>query len=54
MFSFPTSTEKAIIASSLTMPELVEIVAVFVGELPLIVSYLKETRRKDDGDSVVM
>ena len=44
---------KAIISSSLVMHELVDVLAIFVGVWPLIVSYLKETRRKDDGDSLV-
>ena len=46
--------KKAIISSSLTMPELVEVVANIVGVWPLIVSYLKETGQKDDGDSLVV
>ena len=42
----------AIISSSvsLAMPELVDVVAKIVGVWPLIVPYLKETGRKDDGD----
>ena len=46
--------KKASISSSLVMPELVDVVADIVGVWPLIVSYLKETRRKDDGDSFVV
>ena len=46
--------KKAIIISSLVMPELVDVVANIVGVWPLIVSYLKETGRKDDGDSLVV
>ena len=46
--------KKAIIGSSLVMPELVDVVANFVVVWPLIVSYLKETGRKDDGYSLVV
>ena len=46
--------KKAILTSSLAMPELVDVVANFVGVWPLIVAFLKETRRKDDGDSLVV
>ena len=47
--------KKAIISSSLAIPELVvDVVANFVGVWPLIVSYLRETGRKDDGDSLVI
>ena len=44
--------KKAIITSSRGMQELVEVVANIVGVWPLIVSYLKEIRQKDDGDSL--
>ena len=45
---------KAIITNDLSMPGLVDVVANIVGVWPLIVSYLKETGRKDDGDSLVV
>ena len=46
--------KKAIISSSLVMPEFVDVKANIVGVWPLIVSYLKETGRKDDSDSLVV
>ena len=45
---------KAIITHDLSMPEIVDVVANIVGVWPLIVSYLKETGRKDEGDSLVV
>ena len=45
---------KAIITNDLSMPGLVDVVANNVGVWPLVVSYLKETGRKDDGDSFVV
>ena len=45
---------KAIITNELSMPGLVDVVANIVGVWPLIVSYLKETGRKDEGDSLVV
>ena len=36
------------------MPHLVDVVANIIGIRPLIVSYLKETGREDDGDSLVV
>ena len=45
---------KAILTSSLAMPELIDVVANIVGVWPLIVAFLKETGRKDDGDSLVV
>ena len=45
---------KAIITNDLSMPGLVEVVANIVGLWPLIVSYLKETGREDEGDSRVV
>ena len=45
---------KAIITNGLSMPGLVDVVANIVGVWPLIVSYLKETGRKDEGDSLVV
>ena len=46
--------KKAIISSSLVMPMIVDVVANIVVVWPLIVSYLKETGRKDEGDSFVV
>ena len=43
---------KAIITNDLSMPGLVDVVANIVGLWPLVVSYLKETGRTDDGDSL--
>ena len=45
---------KAIITNELSMPGLVDVVANIVGVWPLIVSCLKETGRKDEGDSLVV
>ena len=45
---------KAIWTNDLGMPHLVDVVANINGVWPLIVSYLKETGRKDDGDSLVI
>ena len=45
---------KAIITNDLSMPGLFDVVANIVGVWPLIVSYLKETGRKDEGDSLVV
>ena len=45
---------KAITTHDLSMPELVNVVANIVGVWPLIVSFLKETGRKDEGDSLVV
>ena len=45
---------KAIITHDFSMPELVNVVANIVGVWSLIVSYLKETGRKDERDSVVV
>ena len=46
--------KKPILTSSLAMPELIDVVANIVGVWPLIVAFLKETGRKDDGDSLVV
>ena len=46
--------KKAIISSSLGMPQLVDVVANIVEVWPLTVSYLKETGQKDDEDSLVV
>ena len=45
---------KAIITNDLSMPGLVNVVANIVEVWPLIVSYLKETGLKDEGDSLVI
>ena len=45
---------KAIITNNQSMPDLVNVVANIVGVWPLIVSYLKETGRKDEGNSLVL
>ena len=46
--------KKAIRSSSLVMPEPVDVLANTVGVWILFDSYLKETGRKDDGDSLVV
>ena len=46
--------QKAIRTNDFSTPHLVDVVANIVGVWPLIVSYLKETGRKDDGDSHVV
>ena len=46
--------KKAILTNDLDLPLLVDVVANNNGVWPLIVSYLKETGRKDNGDSVVV
>ena len=46
--------KKAILTNDLSMPHLVDVVANIIGVWPLIVSYLKETRRKNNGDSLVV
>ena len=46
--------KKAILTNDLSMPHLVDVVANIIGVWPLIVSYLKETGRKNDGDSLVV
>ena len=46
--------KKAILTIDLSMPHLVDVVANIKGVWPLIVSYLKETGRKEDGDSLVV
>ena len=53
MSSHP-ALKKAILTNDLSMPHFVDIVANIIGVWPLIVSYLKETGRKDDGDSLVV
>ena len=46
--------KKAILTNDLSMPHLADVLANIIGVWPLIVSYLKETGRKDDGDSLVV
>ena len=46
--------EKAILTNDLSMPHLVDVVANIIGAWPLVVSYLKETGRKNDEDSLVV
>ena len=46
--------KKAILTNDLNMPHLFDVVANIIGVWPLIVSYLKETGRKEDGDSLVV
>ena len=53
MASHP-ALRKASITNDLSMPGLNDVVANIVGVWPLIVSYLKETGRKDNGDSLVV
>ena len=53
MFSRP-GLRKAILTNDLDMPQLVDVVANIIVVWPLIVSYLKETGQKDDGDSLVV
>ena len=45
---------KAIITNDLSMPGLVDVVAKVVEVWPLVMSYLKETGRKGDGDSLLV
>ena len=53
MSSHP-ALKSAILTNDLSMPHIVDVVANIIGVWPLIVSYLKETGRKDDGDSLVV
>ena len=46
--------KKTFLPNDLSMPHLVDVVANIIGVWPLIVSYLKETGRKDGGDSLVV
>ena len=52
--SFRPTLRKAILTNDLGMPHLVDVSANIIGVWPLIVSYLKDTGRKDDGDSLVV
>ena len=46
--------KKAILTNDLSMPHLVDVVAHIISVWPMIASYLKETGRQDDGDSLVV
>ena len=46
--------KKAILTNDLSMPHLVDVVANIIGVWPLIVSFLKEMGRTDDGNSLVV
>ena len=48
------AVRKAILTNDLGMAHLVDVLANIIGVWPLIVSYLKQTGRKDDGDSLVV
>ena len=55
MSSRPTLKKAILILTNdLSMPHFVDVVANIIDVWPLIVSYLKETGRKDDGDSLVV
>ena len=54
LMSSRPALKKAILTNDLSMPHLVDFVANIIGVWPLTVSYLKETGRKDDGDSLVV
>ena len=47
------SLRRAIETGDLSLPGLVDVVSNIIGVWPLIVSYLKETGKKDSGDSLV-
>ena len=49
-----SALRKAILTNDLFTPGLVDAVANIVGVWPLIVPYLRETGRKDDGDSLLV
>ena len=53
MVSCP-ALRNALITNDLSMPGLVHVVAKIVGVWPLVVSYLEDTGRKDDKDSLVV
>ena len=48
------SLRRAIEEGDLFLPELVDVVSNIIGVWPLIVSYLKETGKKDSGDSLLV
>ena len=45
---------RAVLASDLSMPHLVDVVAHIIVVWPLIVSYIKDIEEKDNGDSPVV
>ena len=51
--AFRHALRRALVSGDLSMPSLVEVVGNIVGVWPLTVSYLKETERKTDVDSLV-
>ena len=48
------SLRRAIETGDISLPGLVDVVSNFIGVLPLIVSYLKETGKKDSGNSFLV
>ena len=52
--AFHDALRKAIITIDLSMPGIVHLVTNVIGVWPLVVLYLKETGRQDDGDSIVV
>ena len=54
LMSSRPALKNANLTNDLSMPHLVDVVANIIGVWPLIVSYLKETGRKDEGDSLVV
>ena len=48
------SLRRAIETGDLSLPGLVDVVSNIIGVWPLIVSYLKETGKKDSGDNLVV
>ena len=48
------SLRRAIETGDLSLPGLVDVVSNIIGVRPLIVSYLKETGKKESGDSLVV
>ena len=48
------SLRRAIETGDLSLPGLLNVVSNIIGVWPLIVSYLKETGKKDTGDSLVI
>ena len=48
------SLRRAIETGDLSLPGLVDVVSNIIGVWPLIVAYLKETGKKDSGDSIVV
>ena len=48
------SLRRAIETGDVSLPGLIDVVSNIIGVWPLIVSYQKETGRKDSGDSLVV